>query len=477
MLFNSENFLFFFVLVFAIYWFVLKGIRSRNVFLILASYYFYACWDWRFLGLIVLSSLIDYCVGLQLGKTSSQRTRRIFLGLSLVCNLGILGIFKYYDFFAESFSVFMQQMFGLEAGYVTLNLVLPVGISFYTFQTLSYTIDVYKKEIQPTRNIVSFFAFVCFFPQLVAGPIERASSLLPQFERQRRFDYTQSVDGLRLILWGLFKKVVLADNCAPWVNEIFSNHASYSGSTLIVGVVLFAFQIYGDFSGYSDIALGTSRLLGIRLNRNFHCPYFSRNIAEFWKRWHISLSSWFRDYVYIPLGGGKCARYEKLRNVLIVFLVSGLWHGANWTFIMWGLVHAVLYLYFVYCGRGRFAGLEIASGRLFPSLREAISIAVTFCFVCIAWVFFRADSIGQAFSYLGGIPQGFFALPEIRPSYPFLAIAFVMFIEWFSRNERHGLDFNFVRYPRPLVWMFYLGLGYSVLFLSGPNQAFIYFQF
>ena len=326
--------------------------RLQNALIVVASYVFYGWWDWRFLSLIIFSTLVDYWVGKQLGKTDVARKRKTLLWMSILVNLGFLGFFKYYNFFAENF-VAAFTFFGADIQPNTLDIILPVGISFYTFQTMSYTIDVYRKNLKPTNDFVAFSAFVSFFPQLVAGPIERATNLLPQFYQKRKFDYAQAVDGMRQILWGLFKKVVIADNCAVYANEIFNNSADYNGSTLLLGAIFFTFQIYGDFSGYSDIAIGTARLFGFNLMQNFAFPYFSRDIAEFWRRWHISLSTWFRDYVYIPLGGSRGGTLMKVRNTFIIFIVSGFWHGANWTFIIWGALNAVYFLPLLLTKRNR----------------------------------------------------------------------------------------------------------------------------
>ena len=349
MLFNSIEFAIFLPIVFILYWFVTnRNLKIQNILLVCASYLFYGWWDWRFLSLIFFSSIVDYLVGIGLSKTEKTGKRKFLLLISIFVNLGFLGVFKYFNFFAENFAQAFT-LFGSSIEPNRLNIILPVGISFYTFQTLSYSIDVYKKKLQPTKDIVAFFAFVSFFPQLVAGPIERATNLLPQFYKKREFSYDKATDGMRQILWGLFKKMVIADNCARLVNDIFDNFETFSGSTLLFGIVLFAFQIYGDFSGYSDIAIGTSRLFGFNLKRNFAFPYFSRDIAEFWRRWHISLSTWFRDYVYIPLGGSRGGKFSQVRNIFIIFIVSGFWHGANWTFIVWGALNAYISYRLCYC--------------------------------------------------------------------------------------------------------------------------------
>lgn len=395
MLFNSIEFLLFLPTVFFLYWFVFKNqLRAQNVLLLVASYIFYGWWDWRFLSLIVASTFLDYFVALALQKSEPLSKRKFLLGLSLIGNLGMLGFFKYYNFFVASW-VEAWSSIGISMEASTLNVILPVGISFYTFQTLSYTIDVYRKEMQPTKNFIDFAAFVTFFPQLVAGPIERASHLLPQFYKNRTFNYQNAVDGVKLIIWGMFKKVVVADNCAFFVNTIFENPEAYSSGELFVGMVFFAFQIYGDFSGYSDMAIGISKLFGFDLMVNFKFPYFSRDIAEFWRRWHISLSTWFRDYIYIPLGGSKGTQWFQIRNVMIIFLVSGFWHGANWTYVIWGLFHALLFLPLLLFNVNRSHLISKSYGWL-----DFAKIGVTFLMVCVGWVFFRADSIADAFQYL-----------------------------------------------------------------------------
>jgi alginate O-acetyltransferase complex protein AlgI len=395
MLFNSLEFLLFLPIVFVLYWFVFKNqLRLQNILLLVASYVFYGWWDWRFLSLIILSTFLDYFVALSLQKTSNTFHRKLLLGLSLFGNLGMLGFFKYYNFFVSSWIAAWSTL-GVTMEATTLNIILPVGISFYTFQTLSYTIDVYREEMKPTHNFIDFAAFVTFFPQLVAGPIERASHLLPQFHVKRQFNYENAVLGCKLIVWGMFKKVVVADNCSYFVNKIFDNPEVFSSGELFLGMVFFAFQIYGDFSGYSDIAIGLSKLFGFDLMINFKFPYFSRDIAEFWRRWHISLSTWFRDYIYIPLGGSKGTIGLQIRNVMIIFLVSGFWHGANWTYVVWGLFHALLFLPLLLFNVNRSHLITKSYGWI-----DFAKISATFFIVCVGWVFFRADSIADAFQYL-----------------------------------------------------------------------------
>src|SRR6267154_4575677 len=403
MLFNSIDFAIFLPIVFVLYWFVTaKNLRAQNFLVVVASYVFYGWWDWRFLSLIIFSTILDYTIGVRFSKTEKPNARRFLIWISILVNLAFLGFFKYFNFFLDSF-VTAFSFFGAQIHAPSLHIVLPVGLSFYTFQSLSYTIDVYKRKLEPNKDFITYAAFVSFFPQLVAGPIGRATELLPQFYTRRSFDYRKAVDGMRQMLWGFFKKIVIADNCAEYANLIFNNSSEYSGSTLLLGAILFAFQIYCDFSGYSDIALGTARLFGIELLRNFAFPYFSRDIAEFWRRWHISLSSWFRDYLYIPLGGSKVGTWLKVRNTFIIFLVSGFWHGANWTFIIWGLLNALYIMPSIIFKTNR-DNLEIvAMGKLFPTLKEFLTISLTFALTTFAWIFFRANSVGHAVNYISEI--------------------------------------------------------------------------
>src|SRR5690554_308429 len=413
MLFNSIDFALFLPIVFVLYWFVTnKNIKLQNLLIVIASYVFYGWWDWRFLSLILFSTIVDYAVGRGLEKQVNQNKRKVLLWVSILVNLGFLGFFKYYNFFIDNF-ITAFSFFGTEIKANSLNIILPVGISFYTFQTLSYSIDVYKRKLDPTKDLIAFSAFVSFFPQLVAGPIERATHLLPQFYKKRTFDYSSAVDGMRQILWGLFKKIVIADNCAEYANMIFNNSANYSGSTLVLGAIFFTFQIYGDFSGYSDIAIGTSRLFGFDLKRNFAFPYFSRDIAEFWRRWHISLSTWFRDYLYIPLGGSRGGTWMKIRNTFIIFIVSGFWHGANWTYIVWGALNAIYFLPLILTKNNRRNLDSVAEGKFFPNIREFASILITFGLTVFAWIFFRANDIAHAFSIISEIfSESFFSLPN-----------------------------------------------------------------
>jgi len=396
-------------------------------------------------------------------------------------NLGFLGFFKYYNFFLDNFALAFS-FFGTEIKANSLNIILPVGISFYTFQTLSYTIDVYKRKLEPTKDFIAFSAFVSFFPQLVAGPIERATNLLPQFYNKRTFDYSKAVDGMRQILWGLFKKIVIADNCAEFANQIFNNSADMNGSTLVLGALFFTFQIYGDFSGYSDIAIGTSRLFGFDLMRNFNFPYFSRDIAEFWRRWHISLSTWFRDYLYIPLGGSRGGTLMKVRNTFIIFIVSGFWHGANWTFIVWGALNAIYFLPLLLTNNNR-NNLEIvAQGKLLPSIKEFLQILITFGLTVIAWIFFRAENISHAFNYISEIlSTSLFEFPKLtgirRALITILFVGVFVLVEWRGREGQYAISHLGLKWKRPLRYAMYYAIIFVIFYFAGKQQEFIYFQF
>ena len=487
MLFNSIQFAIFLPIVFLLYWFVFDRFISKskhqlklqNAFVVAASYVFYGWWDWRFLLLIAFTSFCSWGSGLLIGKAETKGKAKRWMWLNIVLNLGILALFKYYDFFVTEFA----HLFHVSTEGLLLKVILPVGISFYTFQALSYSIDVYRGKIAPTRDIVAFFAFISFFPQLVAGPIERATNLLPQFLKKREFRYDNAVDGMRQILWGLFKKIVVADNCAVYVDQVFSTYAEQSGSTLLMAAIFFTFQIYGDFSGYSDIAIGTAKLFGIKLMRNFNVPYFSRDIAEFWRRWHISLTTWFRDYVYIPLGGSRVSKSKVIRNTFIIFLVSGFWHGANWTFIAWGAYHAILFLPLILTGKNRKYTNQVAEGRFLPTLKEVGQILLTFFLAVIGWIIFRSATISDSVHYIVGLcDASLFSVPWMKTVNSFVllvgSILMMIVIEWLQRNNEHGLSLN-KKLARPLVrWGLYL-LVTLMVFVLQSNKAvqFIYFQF
>ena len=473
----------------------------QNLLIVVASYIFYGWWDWRFLILIAITTILSFLSGIGIEKAPTQRGKKAVMIANIVVNLGILGVYKYYDFFATQFA----ELFGIKSDFLLLHLILPVGISFYTFQALSYSIDVYRKQLEPTHDIISFTAFLSFFPQLVAGPIERATNLLPQFHKKRTFDYAQAVDGMRQILWGLFKKIVVADNCATYVDQVFADLASHSGSTLLLAAILFTFQIYGDFSGYSDIAIGTAKLFGIKLMRNFNVPYFSRDIAEFWRRWHISLTTWFRDYVYIPLGGSRPdiskphrlfasspAAYTKciaVRNTFIIFLLSGFWHGANWTFLLWGAYHALLFVPLLLMNKNRryrdiVATTTLPDGttktKLFPSLKESLQMLVTFVLVVFGWIIFRATGMKTLITWMTGIfDSTLFSIPWLMNRHFYIPLAIAIFlmllVEWINRKQAHGFVLQ-VKYKWLRLIIYYL-LIFAIIANFGQEQSFIYFQF
>ena len=513
MLFNSLEFAFFLPIVFLLYWFLTpSGINGpryslfhywhvseqtamniQNAFVLVASYVFYGWWDWRFLLLIAFTSFCSWGSGLLIGRGLTQpslKGRRLispkfWMIANIVLNLGILAVFKYYDFFVSEFG----QLFGISTDSLLLKIILPVGISFYTFQALSYSIDVYRQKIEPTKDIIAFFAFISFFPQLVAGPIERATNLLPQFLQKRTFSYDQATDGMRQILWGLFKKIVVADNCATYVDQVWATYDTQTGSTLLLAAILFTFQIYGDFSGYSDIAIGTAKLFGIKLMRNFNNPYFSRDIAEFWRRWHISLTTWFRDYVYIPLGGSRPEvpahiknpdRYKKwiiVRNTFVIFLLSGFWHGANWTFIAWGAYHALLFLPLILLGKNRKYTNQVAEGQFLPTWKECGQMLLTFALVVLGWIIFRAETIGQAWEYICGIwNNNLFSIPNHAGIHALFAnLLLLIMVEWFQRNKQHSLDIAAL--PAYLRYTIYIVMVFITFSFGGHTVNFIYFQF
>ena len=482
MLFNSIQFAIFLPIVFLLYWFVFDRfiskskwqLRLQNAFVVVASYVFYGWWDWRFLLLIAFTSFCSWGSGILIGNADSKKKAKTWMWLNIVLNLGILALFKYYDFFVTEFA----ELFNISTDGLLLKVILPVGISFYTFQALSYSIDVFRGKIEPTKDIVAFFAFISFFPQLVAGPIERATNLLPQFLKKREFNYDNAVDGMRQILWGLFKKIVVADNCAVYVDQVFSTYTEQTGSTLLLAAIFFTFQIYGDFSGYSDIAIGTAKLFGVKLMRNFNVPYFSRDIAEFWRRWHISLTTWFRDYVYIPLGGSRVSKAKVVRNTFIIFLVSGFWHGANWTFIAWGAYHAILFLPLILTGKNRKYTNQVAEGRWFPSLKEVGQMLLTFFLAVLGWIIFRAESIGQAWKYVCGMcNKSMFTMPDAKGNSALIMnIIILLLVEWIQRGKSHALELSAIHncYIR---WAIYFAVLFILFAFGGNATNFIYFQF
>ena len=479
MLFNSIEFLIFLPVVFLLYWFAFnRKLVWQNAFLLIASYFFYGWWSWSFMGLLMLSTLLDYGYGFGVASTDIRKSK-FFLWLSIINNLGILAVFKYYNFFATQFQAGFEEL-GLHINPVLLNIALPVGISFYTFHGMSYVFDIYRGKQKPIANFVDYAVFVSFFPLLVAGPIERAHHLLPQVQRKRNFDYQQAVDGCRLMLWGFFKKVVIADQIAVGVDEIFRDHAQLSTPALLLGAFGFAIQIYGDFSGYTDIALGTAKLFGFELLSNFKFPYFSRDIAEFWRRWHISLSSWFRDYLYIPLGGSKNGKNIAIRNTFIIFLVSGFWHGANWTFIVWGLIHAVGFLPLLLMNKNRTHTSDVvAQDRMLPNARELFQMLTTFAFVTFAWIFFRAENLGQAWSYLMSLLNNWnntnisWKTGLDGRSYMIIWSAILLVCDWTLRHNERSYSVR----NKPIRQLIYFLLFFLIWYHFNQETSFIYFQF
>ncbi len=478
-LFNSIEFIVFLPIVFILYWSANKNLKWQNLLVVIASYVFYCWWDIRFLFLIILTSSFCFISGILIERAEGNRKKqKVINTINILLNLGILGTFKYFNFFSANLKTALHTL-GFEPDWITLDILLPVGISFYTLQALSYSIDVYQKKISACHDPVAFFAFVSFFPQLVAGPIERATNLLPQFYKRRTFDYHKAIDGCQQMLWGFFKKMIIADNCAIAVNEIWSTYQYQSGFTLLLEAFLFTFQIYGDFSGYSDIAIGCSRLFGINLMKNFNYPYFSRDISEFWRRWHISLSTWFRDYIYIPLGGSRCKKTKVIRNTFIIFIISGLWHGANWTFVAWGIYHALLFIPLLLLNKNRrYTGNIAAEGKYLPSLKEVAQILGTFLLVLIGWIIFRANDINEAFDYLSHLfSPSLFEVSFLYGKKALIYCLLLFIVEWFQRDKEHGLQINRNVKSPVIRWSIYYILIFIIILLQGTPANFIYFQF
>ena len=479
MTFVSLTFLVFLPIVFLLYWALDGKLRWQNLFLLFASYVFYGWWDYRFLVLIMVTSLSSFLCGVFLDKYQAQARRKLVLLFNVLLNIGILACFKYFNFFVRSFASVMA-LFGFETYRPVLDVVLPVGISFYTFQSLSYVFDVYRCKMKATTDSVAFLAYISFFPQLVAGPIERATNLLPQFQQQRHFDYAKAVDGCRQILWGFLKKLVIADNCATVVNEYWGHYADLPGVTLFLLGVLFTFQIYCDFSGYSDIAIGCARLFGFNLMRNFNFPYFSRSIPEFWRRWHISLTTWFRDYIYFPLGGSRCDKWKIIRNVYIVWGISGLWHGANWTFVCWGLFHATLLAIYNLLGINTKYKNVVAYGHYLPNIKETLQVALTFFLAVIGWIIFRAETMTQTVEYLSAMVTNRFFDATALHGVTYLCFGLALLaVEWLQRDKQHALQFtNMKPFNYRLVrWGIYYVILMIIAGFAGTSQTFIYFQF
>ena len=467
--------------VFLLYWFVFKPLRWQNLLILVASYVFYGWWDWRFLLLIVLTSASSFACGLLIKHYDGRRSlQRAVSAVNIILNLGILAVFKYFNFFVDNMSGLLGW-FGISADWPTLHIILPVGISFYTFQALSYSIDVYARRIEPTRDIIAFFSYISFFPQLVAGPIERATNLLPQILKERSFDYALAVDGMRQMLWGFFKKLIIADGCAEVVNQVWDGMDSATGLMLAVASLLFTFQIYADFSGYSDIAIGCAKLFGIRLTTNFKVPYFSRNVREFWRRWHITLNEWFTQYVYFPLGGSRCSRPRVILNTGVVFGLSGLWHGADWTFVLWGLYLALLFIPLIVCDSRRYKD-TVAHGRLLPSAGEFVSMLVTFLLINFGWILFRAPDIHAFGTFVSRLfSSSLFTVSGLTMAMARMLLwcAALLLVEWLQRERQHVLQIDGYRLFASSVsrLALYALLVMIIFYFAGQVQTFIYFQF
>ena len=479
MLFNSLSFLIFFPIIFILYWFVTqRNLKWQNIMLLIASYYFYACWDWRFLFLLVFSTGLDFFTGLKMEECTSKKQKQFWFWLSVILNLGFLGIFKYYNFFVSSFATGLANM-GLHINVYTLKVILPVGISFYTFHGLSYVIDIYKEKIKAEKNFVDYSLFVSYFPLLVAGPIERATHLLPQIKVPRTFNANNAIVGVELMAWGFFKKVVIADSMSLLVNKVYANPTAYDSTSLVIAAIAFSFQIYCDFSGYSDIAIGCSKILGIDLLQNFNFPYLSRNIAEFWRRWHISLSSWFRDYIYIPLGGSKLSMVLNIRNVFVIFIVSGIWHGANFTFIIWGTIHALLFIpSFVMGSNKKYKQDIVHQGKMLPSIKDLVMMAITFFFVTLAWIFFRAENVSQAFTYITSIATNAVGKKLVFENTELMGYLFSYITLFLGSTYWLYVKTNLYKPSRAMQFSIALLLLIVIAFFGQfSKQSFIYFQF
>ena len=486
MLFNSLTYAIFLSIVFAIYWLLGKNYKWQDIALLLASYVFYALWDWRFLGLLVGMSLIAYISGYAIVNSEKLRVNsKACLIANIVIDLGILAIFKYYNFFVGSFA----ELFGLQNSIHSLKIVLPLGISFFTFQAIAYVVDVYKRKIEPT-NLVDCLLYIGFFPKLLAGPIERPTNLIPQIQKPRVFEYDLAVDGCRQMLWGLFKKVVIADNAALYVNQVYGDYANQSGSTLLLAAILYTTQIYCDFSGYSDMAIGSAKLLGFRFSDNFLFSYFSRNMNEFWRRWHISLNTWFVDYVYIPLGGSRDGKWHTIRNIMIVFLLSGLWHGADWSFVAWGAYHGLLLVLLILLNRNTKYEHVVAYDKILPTFSELGQMLLVYVLATFGWMMFRADNMSQFIDYTARMcTTDLLSMPKLQGNtILFMNIALMFIIEWFMRRQKHGLDFNISpihNKPYTIHYTLYAAMRYTlytlitilILLFGGHTENFIYMYF
>lgn len=490
MLFNSIEFAIFLPVVFLLYWFLVKkNLNFQNILLLLASYFFYGWWDWRFLLLLIAISIFNYFIGIRIDINENEKNRKSWLIIGLIINIGILSVFKYFNFFIDSFIDFVS-IIGYNLPKSSTRIILPLGISFYLFLSMSYLIDISKKNLTANRNIIEVLLSLGFFPIILAGPIQRPTSLMPQIAHRRVFNYDKAVDGLRQILWGLFVKIAIADNLAPEVDKIFLNYSDFSGSTLVLGAIFYTLQIYADFSGYSNIAIGVAKLFGFDLMRNFAYPYFSRDITEFWKKWHISLTTWFRDYLFLPISFAVSWRIKHERVFLIksdyfiyivasiiTWFLTGLWHGANYTFIVWGMINGLFLIIYHLQRKPRKKFLKKIGISNDHSVIILLETLLTICIVMTAWIFFRADSVHHALLYIGKLlSPTFFSLPEVLPKKTILLGMIFIFVEWMQQKKEHSMQLDNVK-PRLIRWALYFGVVLIIIFLGGGNQKFIYFQF
>jgi len=491
MLFTSITFAFFLLLVFVLYWFVFnRNIKSQNFFLLLSSYIFYGWWDWRFLFLLFFISASNYLFAILIQKQVQKSYRKLFFISGLIINIGTLVIFKYFNFFIDGFNDLIS-LFGLNANLITLNIILPIGISFYIFLSLSYIIDIYQQKLSAARNFFDALLTFSFFPIILAGPIQRPISLLPQIQTRRIFNYTQAIDGLKQILWGVFMKTVISDNCAVHADKIFTGYSTYSGSTLILGAFMFTVQIYADFAGYSNIAIGVGKLLGFNIMKNFAYPYFARDIREFWKRWNISLTTWFRDYVFLPIAYSvsrniKSDAFYLIKTEFFIYFIgisftwilTGLWHGANYTFIIWGLIHGFFLIINHVAAKPRKKILKRLNIRNDNIVLTIVDSVATFTIIMLSWIFFRADNGGYAFGYLSGIfSMSSFSIPEIRPRTTILLIVLFSIIEWLGRDHEYAIAKIGIKWPRLIRWGIYYSIIIAIFYFAGSELQFIYFQF
>ncbi|HEY9115148.1 MAG TPA: MBOAT family O-acyltransferase [Bacteroidales bacterium] len=478
MLFNSYTFIIFFVVFFFLYWFVFnKNLKIQNLLILAGSYFFYAWADWRLLSYLLGASAVNYFLGIAIENTENSRKRRLLLWLGMIQGVGGLFYFKYFNFFIISFKQAFASI-NVDLNIHTLNIIVPIGISYFTFKTLSYLLDVDKGKMKASHDWVIFFGYVAFFPSLLSGPIDKAKMFIPQLEKKRTFDYNQAVDGMRQILWGLFKKLVVADNCAPVTSQIFETYQQQPASALVYGGVLYTFQLYADFSGYTDMAIGFARLIGFNITKNFDFPLFAQNIAEFWRKWHISLTAWLTEYVFTPLNIAfrDLGKFGIILAIFINFAIIGIWHGANWTYLVFGILHGLYFIPLILWGNMN-KKKKIAKGKLLPTFREAMNILLTFILVTITFIFFRADSVVQAFQHLNGMfSMSIFHSFNFKPIATFFVFVLVL-VEWIGRDQNYAIENTFSNWPKIMRWAAYFCLIMVIFLFASKGDQFIYLQF